>query len=675
MKRKNVSGTAGTEFFLTSNKKNKLNFLFDDVVSRDIMKYRGLTNYSSKRIPYSPKSMFRFFINPHGLDTNGNWYLRINNIVQKNPKILHIYHLPNMTPVRFTKSFNILQHQANCIASVDYKVNKQDDRKVQEKLTNFVHSSIKFSTTQRSAYEKIVKLSSSQNFAVVALVGPAGTGKTVCLSQFVQNKNLFAYVTIQNNLLQDATMKLGLNQQRVYTFCRFIMNLFDLNFYEQCTFNHCITGNQVQNFPRLFCELPVSVSFVKSLFSTYISDLKNASSTFLTGGNPTLFLCIDEFSMISYNILRTVIRGLEHASRFLNANGDECKIIVILSGDCHQIQPIYTMKLDRNRQEAVNYAAKAEAFGTPYSHQHISANCRSILELASERIFFVQQLRNNNKHYHQFLNRILTSDNWQLEIINYFNRRCLKNKIDLNYPVASAEALSRKTKTPEQMVIWHRQNLAHFNAFNYFAWCNVDAHYINMSVFYSIYRTYFSEQQEKTVSFQPRLAPIYFYTNNNFHNGYYDRVRLPFLPLILGMTYKILITKVNTLSRGQLLTLLDIDDSNGGVLTCIDRNEKIYKVMPTFFTMNLFCEDSTHFIFQDINKIAINDTHYARMQKYGKLFGYPLQLVCGDTVRGSIGITVDSDLYINLSGCSLEEIYVILSRTTDERKIKAVHIS
>ncbi|XP_051173135.1 uncharacterized protein LOC127289318 [Leptopilina boulardi] len=656
MKRKSVN--TEEDEFIRKNKTNKLNFLFDNVLIQDIMQYRGLTNYSAKRIPYSSKSLFRFFVNPNGLDTNENWYLRINSLVQENPKILHIYDLPDFPPTHFFNSHNLLQHQANCITSVDSKV-KCNYQKLKE--TDLTQTCFQFNTSQRNAYEKIIGLSSLQDFSVVALVGPAGTGKTICLKQFVQKNHLFSYITIQNNLLQDATIKLGLNPQRVFTLCRFIMNLFDLNFYEQCTFNNSITGNQVQNFSLLFNKLPVSVTFVKSLFSAYDSSSRNC----------TLFLCIDEFSMISYNILQTLLKGLEHANKCLNEEGNVYKFIIILSGDCHQIQPIYTMKTGLNHREVVIYESETE---TRYANQYISNNCRNILDLVNEKIFFYQQLRNNDKRYMEFLNRILTSENWQLEIINYFNRRCLQNRIDLHYPIANIMDLSRKSKNPAQMVKWYRQNKKHFNSFNYFAWCNVDAHFINMSVFYAIYRTYFSKKEE-TVNFQPRLAPIYFYANSKFHNGYYDRVRLPFLPLILGMTYKMLINKTNTLCRGQLLTLLHIDDSNGGVLTCIDRHEKIYKVMPTFFTMNLFCEDASHFLFENIEKIAITNAHYARMQKYGKLFGYPMQLVCGDTIRGSIGITVVSDLYVNLNGCSLEEIYVILSRTTDERKIKAVLMS
>ncbi|XP_043462425.1 uncharacterized protein LOC122498650 [Leptopilina heterotoma] len=670
MKRIYVRTVTKDEVIPRKRKKNKLNFLFDNILIKDIMQYRGITNYSVKKIPYSPKSLFRFFVNPNGLDNNRYWYLRINSLIKENPKVLHIYDLPNNTPTHFMNSFNQHQHQDKCISSVDCKVAYQND----QKKINLTKSSLQFNTNQISAYEKIVGLSLENDFSVVALVGPAGTGKTICLKQFVEKQHLFSYITSQNNLLQDATIKLGLNSKRVFTLCRFIMNLFDLNFYEQCTFNNRITGYQVQNFPLLFNELPVSVKFVKSLFSTNNLEHEDVTSTFISG-NYTLFLCLDEFSMISYNILQTLLKGLEHAVKSLNTNDNIYKSVVILSGDCHQIQPIYTMKNSLERQEKLIYESETKTLETRYSYQYISINCRKILNLVNEKIFFFQQLRNKDERYHQFLNRILISKKWQLEIINYFNRRCLQNRIDLHYPITSVFDLSRKTQSPLQLTKWYRHHAPHFNSFNYFTWCNVDAHFINMSVFYAIYRTYFSKQQKETTNFQPRLAPIYFYSNSDFHNGYYDRVRLPFLPLILGMTYKLLINKANTLCRGQLLTLLKIDDSCGGVLTCIDRSEKIYKVMPTFFTMNLFCEDVSHFVFQNIEKIAINNEHYARMQKYGKLFGYPMQLVCGDTVRGSIGITVDSDLYINLSGCSLEEIYVILSRTTDERKIKAVLVS
>lgn len=663
------------------SKKNKLNFLFDNIAIKDIMQYRGITNYSANKIHFSPKSLFRFFVNPNGLDNNRYWYLRIQSLIKENPKVLHIYNLPNKTPSHFINSSNLQQHQANCISLVDCKMIAHEQNDLNE-IDSTESSRVQFNTNQTSAYEKIVESSLENDFSVVALLGPAGTGKTICLKQFVEKQHLFSYTTIQNNLLQDARRKLGLNSKRVFTLCRFIMNLFDLNFYEQCTFTNRITGYQVQNFPLLFREkLPVSVKFVKSLFSRN-NNLKHEDRT-LTLGNCTLFLCVDEFSMISFSILQTLLKGLEHAIKGLSTNENIYKCVVILSGDCHQIQPIYTMKNNNlDHQELFNY--KNETRKTKletrhrYSHQYISINCRNILNLVNEKIFLFQQLRNKDERYLQFLNRILTSKKWQVEIINYFNRRCLQNRIDLHYPIASVVDLSRRIKSPLQLIKWYRHHAQHFNSFTYFTWCNVDAHFINMSVFYAIYRTYFSKQQKEITNFlQPRLAPIYFYSNSAFHNGYYDRVRLPFLPLIPGMTYKLLINKANTFCRGQLLTLLKIDDSEGGggVLTCIDRSEKIYKVMPTFFTMNLFCEDVSHFVFQNIDKIAINNEHYARMQRYGKLFGYPMQLVCGDTVRGSIGITVDNDLYINMSGCSLEEIYVILSRTTDERKIKAVLVS
>lgn len=56
------------------------------------------------------------------------------------------------------------------------------------------------------------------------------------------------------------------------------------------------------------------------------------------------------------------------------------------------------------------------------------------------------------------------------------------------------------------------------------------------------------------------------------------------------------------------------------------------------------------------------------------LYGFQIQCHVADTIRSSIGITMKSSMYANLCGCTLEEIYVLLSRPENKSQLEGIHL-
>ncbi|MBT0716561.1 hypothetical protein DOLIC_00001 [Dolichomitus sp. PSUC_FEM 10030005] len=266
-----------------------------------------------------------------------------------------------------------------------------------------------------------------------------------------------------------------------------------------------------------------------------------------------------------------------------------------------------------------------------------------------------------------------------------------------------------------EMINWLKKYSEKFTTFRFFSFTNFEAHQINLSLFSSVYmqinehnavitqkkhqdvdKDYHPTDEDGIVpeDLMPKVAPIFFTSDMNvpfdhrqYTIGLFDNPRLPILPLILGMQYKLLeACKIHKLKRGQIVTLIDIVMKNGQVdddknkishvvvMVELPTETKVVSVSPCHFRMNLFRTDNGYYFNHNQNEDGTFTTINTGNSYTRSLYGFPMQLNVGDTIRGSIGITVNTDIYANLNGSSISEIYVLLSRTRNSNKIKGLYV-
>ncbi len=138
------------------------------------------------------------------------------------------------------------------------------------------------------------------------------------------------------------------------------------------------------------------------------------------------------------------------------------------------------------------------------------------------------------------------------------------------------------------------------------------------------------------------------------YNEYQNNGRIPILPLILGFEYKLLKPLEGSfrnnnnekikLARGTRLLLLRITLEY--LIMCTKEGLTI-KLYSTEFSTNL-----------------INTS---------QMFGFPIQMYASETTFSAQGLTIDKDIYVNLSGFTLNETYVVLSRVSNPERIKQIY--
>lgn len=538
-----------------------------------------------------------------------------------------------------------------------------------------------------------------------AIVGPAGCGKTVCIRQFLNHTELsFVYVTIQNNLCENVKFNFGLHDNQVFTLCSFLMKILKLNFYQYLKFQNLMISVSTKDLHDKFKtdDLKMNFSFLHSLFD-------NKKCT---------VLCFDEFSMINSNILCVLKKVLtKYVSIYVKRT-----IILLFCGDFYQIQPLFVTKQQQNRVE--NDDCDDEIFNNFLKRYHsltknsdyycldlIPLNSKEIINMCDDVFFFCKQMRNDNEEYQNFLKNLIqkeTDKSYFLKhIFNRLSTKCSVREIPFeypakllqNFPIYKDDAASAASDGYiENVVNWFSKNENFFNTFKFFSFTNLESHVLNLNV-YDVAHESFSmlrKKKESVVvqqnpsqsnlyvddSLCPKLTNVFFTRNPkdkvvNFGN--FDSPRLPFLPLIIGMEYKIL-KSGNFLKRGQLVKLVHIGVNESTrvleyllVYYTVKNNEKkihkILKLLPSHYLMNLFSKH--HWRYNDKRETEESKKLYPQI---GLLYGFPLQLAVADTVRGSIGTTVENKLFANLGGCSIEEIYVLLSRVRSEQHIQGINL-
>lgn len=631
-------------------------------------KYHRLGVLSSHRICYDPKFLHTFIIFPYTVD-NRDWTRDFLS------RVVH-----TVVPID-------VRHKCRAASQCSHKLLWPRDIAVVESGSPIAtgsgacwtpretprDSGYVWSAEQKKAYDgirRIFDLTGRKLFTVMT-VGPAGCGKTICLKQLLLDETIrFVYVTVQNNLCEDTKKKLGLSAESVSTLAAFIMKIYGLTFSGYRRLNNALVGVPVADVHARLKHLDALLNV------TALRDI------LIRPDRANVVICVDEFSMINSNIIRLI----QYALLAYGARHDGPPIVLLLCGDFYQIQPLFVCKTGDDP-----CAKPRRRCLRSYRYDTLTDNCKDLLALVDRVFEFTRQMRNDNAEYQRFLQELVVCKNRTIatQIFQQFPTRCHKRVITYTYPVADLLTLPRYPDSGSYKTYgtrlheWLTDNVGKFNAFKFFSYTNVEAHGVNLNLYYSVLHQFVEylpvtgrvdDARNKELS--PRLADIFFSNGRSDRELYRGQLietrRLPYLPLILGMQYKVL-RSTDTLKHGQIVVLVHLAynerDELDRLVVCRhdERTVRLYAIVPCHFSMNMFSRDNWAYAVR--NSLRAVPENSMRL-----LYGFPLQLAAGDTVRGSIGMTVECDIYAHLGGCMIEEIYVLLSRTRNVENIKAIHL-
>lgn len=290
-----------------------------------------------------------------------------------------------------------------------------------------------------------------------------------------------------------------------------------------------------------------------------------------------------------------------------------------------------------------------------------------------------RQFRIKDDTFNNFLLDISRGDNVYNRILDYLKDKFLNTRVQYEYPINKIIPL---IDLEEELLGKYAIEEDLFNVCDIlmFAFSNTEVQFNNCSLAVHVAKSilqrneisflikYFIQFQVMTFKVNgltPEDYPTYFpFKLNEKQDG-----RIPITPLILGFEYKLLkpieinsplgdeigVSNVNPkksssnekikLSRGSRFLLLKITDT---YLVMCNREGLLIRLYASEFETNL-----------------INTS---------KMFGFPIQMYASETSYSAQGLTIDKNIYANLSGFSLSETYVVLSRVSDPEKIKKIYI-
>ncbi|CAJ2002145.1 helicase 2 [Cotesia congregata filamentous virus 1] len=606
----------------------------------------GTTNPNRAVFPYKRACLFRFKIEPYSYNNVKNWvdefWLNINprrHIIQ-NVKPSNCSKKKTKPPTPITR---VYREEGEGGHGPTIGENTFDYNEKQKSFLNSIGEHIK----------------SKQRFVTLMLIGPAGTGKTTLLRGFCEpplsSEMSFLYITTQNLLCRDTQRRLGCE---TFTICMFILHILRINFYQWLAL--------VKEILSVSCVCSKSLERILDSYMPNAICLPNKHET------KPYVLCLDEFSMVPTNLISFIKLLLYRLS-------EKRQIILILCGDPYQIQPMWITNCTIDHRQEETFLQNLKYLNCPPPPTN-SQNFNCLLSQPIEGIHqLTAQMRNKCEEYQKFLKEIYnqTHDTMKSHFENTWPPSKLYNRtIYYLYPV---EALLKYPtvinfnngdllETEKKLIIeWAKSTRGLFNTIKFFSYTNLDAHYINLY----IYRTclmqinYKCAQDNFYERFTPILEPLMFCIDDykDLHFGDFLDTRVPVLPLIYGLNYKYIGPTIKGCSivRGANLMFIayvpPVEDEPA-FLYMVDEYGELYKICRNRFRMNLYNEDG-HWKYTDSLTGTVQEGSTAKL-----LFGFPLQLAIGDTIRSSIGTTVDakSQIYSNVNGASLEEIYVLFSR-------------
>lgn len=511
--------------------------------------------------------------------------------------------------------------------------------------------------------EFVSAIKTSNTFNVFALTGPAGSGKTKCLDAVSDQPVL--YVTIKGQLVQEV------NHQCIVgvgiTWAKLWMILLKLNFHQWLTLSNVLS--QIA---------PNEVDVITSSLEFDILELPGGEQI-----REFKIIYIDEFTMITYGEAAIMINLLRKL---------DVPLSVVFVGDPAQIPPIQAS---------------------------IENNSRQILNLCTREFKLVQSMRFVDPQYGDIMSKMrqMILENGQFSILidlirSVYGKKialCPQLKIEIYYPqepfptvkltnrpgniaplkkggCTGGSKCGRKRKLLELIVPknlespqfannsianarecleWIEKYGPRINSFMCFHMTNLNVH-IN-SLEYSRALEQLCGANVYYVKFFTLLivngTPTPF-----FGNIQSDRIQV--LPLVVGLEYRFRATNT-IIKNGSKLTLVhvEIEKDICKYLIMVDEYKVFFKVVPCSFPLPLMCSSRANYT-ANYTPEVLGLTAAALTYK---IFGFPLTLASVGNIYQSQGSTLaNRKLFINLTGCSAEEIYVALSRCTEVGQIEVI---
>lgn len=583
-------------------------------------------------------------------------------------------------------------------------------------------------------YTELIKIQVTKNtnfggalspncIAKVFLIGPAGTGKTTLLKHFYKDhKNSFLYLTHQHVLCQEFVRNMDVPNNQVLTFCKILMSLGSLTWDDYLRVESLIKNFNCSDIYEVIHDIRKNLN--KYHFNKFNQLLFNIGGIRVNSKEP-LIVCLDEFSMIPNNMIYLFIALLDGWCRF-----NKKKIMLIFCGNCHHLEPFYTSKCVSNDEGednvpkfkcSVDVSESEIAVEHPFDHpcyklDNLNINSRCLFlhgrEISDKYLILSQYVKDTRENVLQVQKKLISSKNNQ-ELVehvkNLFKYECNVRNIDFSYPaLIFIDELLKFFKYPDDYCIrqpkdkvteegnsenqydennmmafllklynWWLKVKEYFKYFCFRSFTNLDAHFMNIQLFYSVFNQLTAVRVSDRL--MCKLACIYLLDQSAWPRyGIFTELPVPVTPLILGMPYKML-KSYEFIKKGEIVILLYIHHTTipkESFLVCCKEIDprQMFVVRPDIVTTPLFC-NGTH-IFQYQYRDSQGKTYIKQVEEDDckKLYAYPIDLAISGTIRSSVGCSYDTDLYLNLSGASKEDVYVSCTRVTSKASIKGIQI-
>lgn len=494
---------------------------------------------------------------------------------------------------------------------------------IEEKISRGGGEEYTLTSEQSDAVEKIVadSVNCIRHASVIRLDGQAGSGKSFIVKELLRRGFSVKYCTTTKFLC--ATVSKLYNHPRLstVTVCSFIMRALGIS-YPSCEqlqdlLKH-ISHDAIRNVEIEVSELIFKDYNFEIFAATNLAQLRwrMLRKKFLK--SPRMIFFIDEYSLLTEGVLTLLLKIISTLETMYMV-----KIVTIVSGDVNQIQPLFT----------VGHTNKH----TPYGF---------IDDISRHSVMFRSQKRIVDAYYENLLKRVLTIDDPTDILKSEFGDSDTRT-IDYTYPLVTVlEMPSEYKDVPD----WFDANCMHETCkMIFFSYTNAELQYNNISLALSVYNQiskYDDIDASKYVKFQVLKMMI----KGNALVGYpiiqTTHGRIPILPLVRCFPYKILTRSILSLPRSTIVYL--IDWTSDYVYVYHRDSRCVYRIENMQFQMNL-TRDSI-------------------------LYGFPLQLHTSETSFSAQGLTIDRDIYANLSSASRAEVYVMLSRVRERSRCKIIHV-
>ncbi|XP_074115830.1 uncharacterized protein LOC141538340 [Cotesia typhae] len=686
------------------------------------------------RVPYDKSKQFRFLLT-FGLKKedvdNNTWYTTLGEKFSK--YILELVDssvcINSSQNVNHVKQDSVRYDLSDSLVGCEDK-NNAENREPDKILTNpqeQVRNSLNL------MYDKLIKIQvtkntnlggplSSNRISKVFLIGPAGTGKTTLLNHFYKDhKNSFLYLTHQHALCQEVVRNTDVPNNQAFTFCKILKSLGSLTWADYVQVEKLIKNFNCSYIYEVIDDIRKNLH--KYRFNEFNQLLFNIGGICVNFKEP-LIVCLDEFSMIPNNMIYLLIALLDGWCRF-----HKKKIMLIFCGNCHHLKPFYTSECVSNDEGednvpkfkcSVDVSEAGVAVEHPFDHlcykfDNLNINCRCLFlhgrELSDKYLILSQYVKDTRKNVLQVQEKLISSKNNQelvQHINNFFKYECNVRNIDFSYPAlifndelleffkypddycirqpedkVTEEGSSENRYDEDDMIFllklynWWLKVKKYFKYFCFRSFTNLDAHFMNIQLFYSVFNQLTAVKVSDRL--MCKLAYIYLLDQSDCpHYGIFTTYPVPVTPLILGMPYKML-KSYKLINKGEIVILLYIHDTiipKESFLICCKEIDprQMFVVRPDIVTTPLFCNGTHIFQYQCRNSQGKIYIKQIDDDDYKQLYAYPIDLAINGTIRSSVGCSYDTDLYLNLSGASKEDVYVSCTRVTSKASIKGIQI-